>query len=322
MKKFRKIYININSRCNCQCVNCILKGESRESSVELSVDDINDLIQSIKELSETDCYNIAELSGGEPTLHKDFFEILGSLYNAKKTGVIYKIALLTNGITSENVDFCKKISQYIDDVVITLYDTDEKNHDWFTGTPGSFTRKICAIDNFIQNGVNVHIKLLVIKPSYERLPEIAKYIALRWGNRVHVAINGTHYTGDAHKNHAMLSIKNSVAKPYIEKAIDILEQNMITSSVFFPLCLLDPIYWKYSPRGFKDLIDASLSISPTYKIGKAERLLDEFIHRTDTCTECILVERCNWPWKKYCELFDEQEIVDAKTIMYNNLRNC
>lgn len=319
MKRFRKIYININSVCNCKCVNCILSEDSRVVHNELSINEIKDLVDSIPQIADTNHCNIAEVSGGEPTLHRNFIEILQVLKSAKDNGALYKIALLTNGITSANKVFCRNTSQYIDDVVITLYDTEPINHDWFTNVPGSLTDKAAAIDNFIECGVNVHIKLLVIKPSYQRLPEIAKYIIQRWGNKVHVAINGTHYTGDAHKNNELLFVKNQDAKAYIEEALDLLIINKITVSVFFPLCVLDPIYWQYSPRGFKDVIDASLSISPKYKIGKAERLLDEFIHRNDICATCLLVERCNWPWKRYCEICNEQEIIDARTKMYNNL---
>ncbi|MBO5673740.1 MAG: radical SAM protein [Paludibacteraceae bacterium] len=321
MKKFRKIYININSICNCKCVNCILSEDSRKMHDELSIDEINNLVDSIPQITDNQHYNIAEVSGGEPTLHKHFIEIVKILQSAKTKGHLHKIALLTNGLTASNKAFCSDISQYIDDVVITLYDTNPINHDWFTNVSGSFVDKIAAIDNFLECGVNVHIKLLVIRPSYQRLPEIAEFINQKWGNKVHVAINGTHYTGDAHRNNDVLFIKNQNAKPYIEKALDILIMNKTIVSVFFPLCILDPIYWQYSPRGFKDVIDASLSISPKYKIGKADRLLDEFIHRNDVCESCLLVERCNWPWKRYCEILDEQEIIEAKNNMYKNIIN-
>lgn len=319
MNKFRKIYININSTCNCKCVNCILKEESRENTALLQEDDIRMIIDKVKASYNDQFLNIVEISGGEPTLHPSFSEIIKLLYQAKQDNLFYKITLLTNAMTASDSNFCSEISKYLDDVVITLYDTDPESHDEFTRVTGSLNKKIVAIDNFLDSGVKVHIKLLVIKPSYQHLPQMAKFIAEKWGDRVHVTINGTHYTGDAYKNQDLLSFNYSKAIEYIEQALDILLDNHIVVSVFFPLCLLDPYYWSYSPHGYKEIIDKSISISPTYELGKANRLLDEFINRSVTCQDCLLLSRCNWPWKKYCEINGDKEIETAKERLYRDI---
>lgn len=316
MNRYRKIYININSKCNCKCINCILKEESRENTRLLQVEDVRDLIDSIRDSYNDQCLNIVEISGGEPTLHPDFIEILRLLNQAKTDGLVYKITLLTNGITAHDTAFSSLISKYIDDVVVTLYDTDPSLHDAFTQVPGSFCKKCIAIDNFLASGIKIHLKLLVIKPSFKHLPQMARFIVDRWGSQVHVAINGTHYTGDAFKNQETLSFNYCEAVEFIENALDILNENNIVSSIFFPLCLLDPVYWKYSPYGFKELIENSISISPTYELGKANRLLDEFINRSAICQDCLLLPRCNWPWRKYSEILGEAEIATAKANLY------
>lgn len=319
MKKFRKVYININSKCNCRCVNCILKEESREDETLLQVDDIRKIIDKVKNSYNDQYLNIVEVSGGEPTLHPSFVEIIKTLYQAKQDNLFYKITLLTNAMTASDQMFCSEISNYLDDVVVTLYDTNPEVHDGFTRVPGSLNKKIAAIDNFLNLGVKVHLKLLVIKPSYQNLPQMASFIANKWGDRVHVTINGTHYTGDAYKNQDLLSFNYTEAVDYIEKALDVLFDNRIVASVFFPLCLLDPYYWKCSPYGYKELIDKSISISPTYELGKANRLLDEFINRSATCQGCLLLSRCNWPWKKYCEIIGDKEIITAKEHLYKDV---
>ena len=319
MKQFRKVYININSTCNCRCVNCILKEESRENTKILLVEDIKQIIEKIRFSYNNQYLNIVEVSGGEPTLHPSFVEIIKTLYLAKQENLFYKITLLTNAMTTSNKLFCEEISKYLDDVVVTVYDTEPKFHDDFTQVNGSLQKKIEAIDNFLSFGVKVHLKLLVIKPSYQHLPQMASFIANKWSNRVHVTINGTHYTGDAYKNKDTLSFSYTKAVDYIEKALDILLDSHIVVSVFFPLCLLDPYYWKYSPYGYKDIIDKSISISPTYELGKANRLLDEFINRSHTCNDCVLLSRCNWPWKKYYEIIGDKEITIAKERLYKDI---
>lgn len=319
MRRIRKIYININSRCNCRCINCILKEDLREDVNVLSVKDIESLIETVKETFDDQVQNIVEISGGEPTLHPSFMDIVKTLHAAKEEGLFYKISLLSNAMTSSDMSFCSALSQYIDDVVVTLYDTDPDTHDSFTRVPGSFAKKVKAIDNFLSLGVRVHIKILVIKPSFQHLPQMADFIVNKWGKRVHVAINGTHYTGDAYKNQSELSLHYSDAVDYVERALDVLNGAGVTTSVFFPLCLLDPVYWKSAPYGFKEIIEKSLSVSPTYGLGKATRLLDEFINRSDLCKDCVLLPRCSWPWKRYCEINGDSEIAAAKKALYSKL---
>ena len=319
MKNYRKIYVNINSRCNCKCVNCILKEENRVDVNILQLEDMLSLVNEIRSVYNDGHLNILEISGGEPTLHHLFWDFLKIVRGAKIEGLVYKVILLTNGITSANLAFCSNIAEYIDDVVITLYDTNAKVHDSFTQVSGSFVKKCKAIDNYIELGVKIHIKLLVIKPSYMHLPQMTKFIVDRWGGDVHVAINGTHFTGDAYKNLNSLSFNYIEAIEYVEQAMDVLIENDITFSIFFPLCFIDPIYWKYSPWGFKKLIDDSISIAPTYELGKANRLLDEFINRSEVCQDCKLISRCNWPWKKYTEIIGDKEIRAAKKNLYDNV---
>lgn len=312
MEKYRKVYININSRCNCKCINCILKESARVDLNILHPTDIENTMKNLENL-DNDCKNIVEISGGEPTLHEELLEILKAVKKYKDKQLVYKVALLSNCLTLSNKDFCDEVCKYIDDVTVTLYDTTEETHDMFTQIPGSLKLKESAINNLLINNINVHIKLLVINPSYKNLPNMAKYIVEKWGNKVHVAINGTHFTGDAYANKEKLGLRYTDTVSYIEQALDILIDNKNKVSVFFPICLLDSKYWKYSPRGYKDLIDRSVSVSPKYNFGKADRLLDEFINRNLTCETCKFVKRCNWPWKKYCELYGDEEFIEAKS---------
>jgi len=306
--RFRKLYVNINSQCNCQCINCILRKESRIKESLLGIEDIQQTLMKIDKL-KSKYLNIFEISGGEPTLHNDLLGILSIVKSAKNEGKIHKIALLTNAMKLSDNAYCEKVSEYIDDAIVTLYSCYPDEHDWFTGVPGSFESKIQGIDNMIKNGVNVHIKILIIKPSYVNLKEMMSYIYSKWEDKVHIALNGTHFTGDAKDNHEDLSIQLSDAKVYIEDALDFLLDNKIRFSVFLPLCILDPKYWKNSPVRYKELIDNSFSISPTYGFGKATRLLDEFINKNPICQNCVLVERCNWPWKQYCNIYGSGEIL-------------
>lgn len=309
MDKYRKFYININSECNNACRNCILDFDVRKVAA-INIKIVEEKLNYIAELNDG-VKTICEVSGGEPTISPQFFDILQLLKDYKELGKIFKIVILSNCMTSADENFAKKIACYTDEVVVSLYDCNAVSHDWFTTIEGSFERKITGISNLLNNGVKVHIKTLVMKPSYKNFAALAQYVVDRWGKDVHVTINGTHYTGDALTNKELLAVSYKEAIPYIEKALDIFEANKICTNIFLPLCMLDPKYWKYSTVSYIDVIRRSYSMAPNMEFGLARRLLDEFINLHPFCSSCIFRNRCKWPWKRYDELFGFKEIEDA-----------
>ena len=285
MNKYRKFYVNINSECNCSCVGCLLKKENRVK-VTLPLEKIKEALEYITTSTAKDVLNICEVSGGEPTIAPHFEDVLKLLAEYKERNEIYKIVVLSNVATCANMEFATMIAKYVDDVVTTFYSYDAKVHDYLAGFDGLFDKKIQAIDNLIFCGVKVHIKILLLKQSYKELPEIARAISKKWGNKVHVTINSTHYTGDAWRNVDELGVKYSEAMPYVEEALEILEEANITTSIFLPICMIDPKYWKYAPVDYSDLITRSYSITPDMQFGLARNLLDEFINLNEFCQKC------------------------------------
>jgi MoaA/NifB/PqqE/SkfB family radical SAM enzyme len=264
-----------------------------------------------KVVAQCDRSIICEVSGGEPTLSSNFIDVLKLLKRYKEKGDIFKIAVLTNAITSSDANFAREISRYADDAVVSLYSHNAEQHDWFTGISGSFAKKTAGINNLLNNGVYVHIKTLVMKPSFKDFEQLAIFIRDNWGRIIHATINATHYTGDALKNSDALAVKYSEAKPYLEKALDVFMNANITTNIFLPICILDPKYWHLAVSNYVELINNSHSIAPNMEFGKAGRLLHEFINCNDFCKKCELAKRCNWPWRNYEGLFGFKEIETA-----------
>lgn len=315
MDRYRKFYINIDSQCNCACVNCLLTASHRCYS-SLDVSKIEEFLLEVINNNPNNKKTICEISGGEPTIASNFFDVLRTVYKYKESRQIYKIVVLTNALTSADESFAKEMAKYIDDAVVCLYSHNASTHDWFTQVPGSFEKKCLGIDNLLKNGVYVHVKTLVMKPTYQEFPALAKFMMDRWGKKIHPTINGTHYTGDALEHAADLAVRYSDAKKYIEGALDIFLQAGAVTSVFLPLCLLDPMYWHLAADDYLDEINDSYSVASNMQFGKAGRLLDEFLNVNSFCKTCKIAKRCNWPWRKYEELFGFDEVRSA----YTNLK--
>lgn len=91
-RKFPYLRLSITDACNFKCVYCLPNGYQRPSGAEgyLSIHEILNLIRAFAEMGT---YKV-RLTGGEPTLRRDFLEIAR---NIRKISGIQQIALSTNG---------------------------------------------------------------------------------------------------------------------------------------------------------------------------------------------------------------------------------
>ena len=307
MDKYRKIYININSKCNYNCIGCLMSKNYRNKLDFISLDNIKNIIENkLNKLVNDNCKNIYEISGGEPTLHPNFKEISKYIHEIPNS---YKTVLLTNGDKLSDNNFSNEISKYLDDFVISFYSIDKKQQDEITKVKGSCSNKLKAIENIIQLNKKVHIKTIVSAKTYKSIPEIAEFFGKLYGNKIHFTINSIHLIGEAWNNKNNLAIKYTDCSHYIEKAIDIASLYKMTVSLFFPACMIDPAYWEFLPIHYVESIKRSYSITPNGELNKAGLLLDEFINKNKTCNECIIKDRCNWPWEEYIKIFGDNEII-------------
>jgi uncharacterized radical SAM superfamily Fe-S cluster-containing enzyme len=96
--------IEISNRCNANCPVCL--GDN-QGTFEMSLEEISSLVdQAIKEQGHI---GVLTLSGGEPTIHPEFFEIL-SLLDRPEIG---RINLNSNGLRmAREPDFVKRLRQH------------------------------------------------------------------------------------------------------------------------------------------------------------------------------------------------------------------
>lgn len=207
------------------------------ATLQKAVDELTPLIR------DGTC-NICEITGGEPTIHPHFVDITKYLAALKDRQLIYKLVLLTNGDRLSDMAQAKTLAADIDDVVITIYTSDPEQHDMVTGVKDSLYRKLEAISNLISLGVKVHVKTLVMKPSFKLIPGIAELVCSNFKENIHFTINTVHFIGDAKTNSGELGVRIYDAAPYIEEAIDIAKilrflRWLVCSHVLNRPCLLE-----------------------------------------------------------------------------------
>ncbi len=106
--------IEITQSCNLTCPTCYA-GSSPHNKSFMSVDDFTNMIDSLLEKGKGDA-DLIQLSGGEPTIHPEFFKLVEI---ALEKG-INQVYINTNGIRLAKAEFAERLASYGEKVSVYL----------------------------------------------------------------------------------------------------------------------------------------------------------------------------------------------------------
>jgi len=142
-----KFFLEITYKCNLKCLHCyrqedVYLDEESEKLICCSQYINKEII--FQTLDEMEAMGVVELyiTGGEPFLHPNIFEIID--YASKKN---FLLIILTNGhifSMMKNVEKIEKLDIY--DIRISVYGSEE-SHDYFTRSKGSYKKSMGALQN-------------------------------------------------------------------------------------------------------------------------------------------------------------------------------
>ncbi len=140
----RIISWNTTLSCNLKCDHCYINANHTEDKKELNTIEGKMLIDQIAELGRS----ILVLSGGEPLLRKDIFELAS--YGVKKNLIM---TMGTNGTLIDNAIAKKLFDTGIRKVAISIDSSTPKVHDKFRGVKGAWNKAIEGVNSCNRNGV-------------------------------------------------------------------------------------------------------------------------------------------------------------------------
>lgn len=150
----RIVFFEITARCNLSCVHCRASASMEGEKDELSTDEIKRVLEEISSLGNV----VVILTGGEPLIRRDFFEIAE---HAKKIGLI--TAMASNG-TLIDLELAREIKESgIRRVSISIDGGTASTHDSFRGINGSFEKAISGIESLKKFGISVQINTTITK---------------------------------------------------------------------------------------------------------------------------------------------------------------
>ena len=112
-----------------------------------------------------------KLTGGEPTLHPEFENIVQSISDM---GISFTI--FTNGRwrnPQKLIDFLSQLPSEKFGLLVSLHGPDAASHEAFTNTPGSFEETCRNIRLMTEAGLHIHTSTVITCQNYNRLPEMA-----------------------------------------------------------------------------------------------------------------------------------------------------
>ena len=307
----KNAYFAIWYGCNQKCKGCPC-GKRTDKSKSLTLDDVKQAVDALVEESNEEIS--ITISGGEPTLHPDFFDILEYI----KSKDIF-LTILSNGEKFSDAKFVEEFVNHINvfktRVVTTIHSSDYLVHEDQNQSKGSFDRSINGLNNIFMKGIKVTVKHCITKVNYKD----TKDFIISMNNKFHPSVNfeiwGIDYCGLDREEADKLYVNYKELQPYLEEALDevinIIDYNGRMFDFYnLPLCWVDPYYWNLWSMIKKDK-NYSAYVDPK---GEMINVGDGSGCYAEKCKICEVNKYCQGTYKSAFDYFGEECVNEIKLV--------
>jgi AdoMet-dependent heme synthase len=173
MNELHVISWNVTRRCNLECAHCYLPAKTGKnnsgtsSTVELTR---GEAVRIIDQIAIVNPEVMLILSGGEPLLREDIFEL-----SAYASGKGMMVVLGSNGLLIDAA-VARKLSQSgVSGISISLDSVGPEIHDAVRSCAGTWERAVAAITLCRDAGLAVQINAVVTTKNYDEIPALISY---------------------------------------------------------------------------------------------------------------------------------------------------
>lgn len=147
-------HLDITYRCNERCDHCYLDHDDKG---EMSTAEICDLLD---QLAAAGTFFLT-ISGGEPLLRRDFFEIL-----SHARARLFNVKLKTNGVLIREKEARRLLELGVEQVQVSVYSHRAEVHDGITRLPGSLRRTLDAVRFLCAQGLRVTVANVLMTANF------------------------------------------------------------------------------------------------------------------------------------------------------------
>ena len=248
-------------------------------------------------------------TGGEPTIHPRFLDILRV---SKKLRMRTSIGTIGTMLAKDS--FAQEVLPFLDEALFSIHGASSDIHDMCTRRTGSFIKSMQAIDNCTKYGQNfgLYVNTVVTNLNVHNIPETVEMVD-GLGAQLMV-ISNTTPEGLGFDNYKELAVSLEKLQDMVEQILE-KKPKMVVRFFGFPMCILstaatwsNDIHW--SPRVTVEWSSTKLE---TEKIVSFDGVYswkpDRKRVHVPTCTTCSRKEICMGVFDKYTELWDTTALV-------------
>jgi radical SAM protein with 4Fe4S-binding SPASM domain len=159
--------LELTPACNNRCPGCSnVYASNRSGPPPLSAQEWHNLLAPFV----SEAVQI-RLTGGEPTLHPEFFRIFEEV-----TSHDAWVTVFTNGRWRNPEQLVRHVRgrRHFSGLLISLHGSDPISHEAFSGVPGSFDETVSNIRLAVKSGVTVALSTVITRYSWNRLEAIVE----------------------------------------------------------------------------------------------------------------------------------------------------
>lgn len=153
-------HFELTKKCNLKCRHCYI---AEESESELDTAGVKDALRKLAQAGVL----FLTLTGGEPLVRDDFFEIAGYARELN-----FSVRVFTNGTLVGSAAADKLAELNLFEAGVSVYGACAATHDSITGEEGSFEKTMLGIRLLRERGVRLALKSVIMKPNFGEYGEL------------------------------------------------------------------------------------------------------------------------------------------------------
>lgn len=158
---------NITKRCNLKCAHCYLDAAEMDGIDSVST---FDAMRFVDEIASVNPGAMLIMTGGEPLLRPDVFEITAY---AKSKGLT--IVMGTNGTLIDDAIIKKMTGGGISAVGLSLDSLTARKHDAFRGSDGAWAKTVAAFDMLKTSGMGFQAQMTITRDNLNEITELIDF---------------------------------------------------------------------------------------------------------------------------------------------------
>lgn len=170
MKRFY-IQWHLLDRCNLRCHHCYQEGFAREHELDLAgLKAVADNL--LEAMAAWDCTLDIALTGGEPLVKEEFFDLLDHLNRARRTG---RLSIISNGtLLGAHIDRLRGFRK-MKEFRVSLDGVTEAGNDAIRG-PGAFQKVLRNLEAIKGSGIPVYLMFTVMRSNLAEAARLPAFV--------------------------------------------------------------------------------------------------------------------------------------------------